>query len=171
MRGMRRNIEIKRRCPDLAGPRGWCRNQATSGGVLQQVDTYFHVPHGRLKLREINDSQFELIWYDRVDTSQPRPSNYLLLPVPNRERMKRWLVPLGQVAQVVKRRELYHWHNVRIHLDEVLSLGCFVELEAVVGEDFDHSTSERNLQTVRAALRLDECDAIEQSYADLILKR
>jgi len=34
---------------------------------------------------------------------------------------------------VSKRREIYLWHNVRIHLDAVTGLGSFVEFEAVLG--------------------------------------
>jgi adenylate cyclase class IV len=34
---------------------------------------------------------------------------------------------------VSKRREIYLWHNVRIHPDAVTGLGSFVEFEAVFG--------------------------------------
>jgi hypothetical protein len=48
---MRRNIELKARCPNLAAARAAAlRVGATPVGVLEQLDTYFRVPHGRLKL-------------------------------------------------------------------------------------------------------------------------
>ena len=39
---------------------------------------------------------------------------------------------LGIRGVVHKRREIYLWHNVRIHLDEVAGLGALVEFEAVL---------------------------------------
>ena len=37
---------------------------------------------------------------------------------------------LGTTVVVAKRRRLFIWEDVRIHLDEVEGLGTFVELEA-----------------------------------------
>jgi adenylate cyclase class IV len=36
-----------------------------------------------------------------------------------------------------QRREIYLYHNVRIHLDEVEDLGTFLEFEAVLGPNVD----------------------------------
>ena len=47
------NIEIKARCADPERVRAVLgERDARFAGVDQQVDTYFHVPQGRLKLRE-----------------------------------------------------------------------------------------------------------------------
>jgi adenylate cyclase class IV len=68
----RRNLELKARHADLDAARKIVRAIAgvRSGGVEMQVDTYFHVPHGRLKLREINEESATLIFYDRPNRAE-----------------------------------------------------------------------------------------------------
>ena len=46
------NVEIKARCTNPAFIRDYLlSNNAEFRGTDEQTDTYFHVPHGRLKLR------------------------------------------------------------------------------------------------------------------------
>lgn len=166
---MNRNIELKARCPDLATTREAARSLgARFEAVLHQTDTYFHCAQGRLKLREINGERAELIAYRRDNTPQARQSNYIIIPVPNPTSIRAALESaLTLRGQVVKRRELWLWRNVRIHLDEVRDLGSFLELEAVVSEQCDEITSARNLHELREALRVDEADLVSSSYSDL----
>src|ERR1700733_6305489 len=129
-----RNIELKARYRDLAVAEQLLRalNQ-TDGGIQIQIDTFFPVPFGRLKLREIVGVKSELIWYDRSVQSVSRKSDYRLIPTNHPEELKAGLsAALGIRGQVRKRRHILLWHNVRIHLDEVESLGTFIEFEAVM---------------------------------------
>ena len=48
---------------------------------------------------------------------------------------------LGTVVVVSKRRRLFLWEGVRIHLDEVDGLGSFVEFEAVLPDAGDLATA------------------------------
>src|SRR5437870_471933 len=71
----RRNIEIKARCENLVESRRAAEQfGARFSGVLEQIDTYFQVPHGRLKLRQIMDHGTELIWYRRDNHAAARMS-------------------------------------------------------------------------------------------------
>src|SRR4051812_191811 len=71
------NIEVKASYPDLDQARNTCRRiGASSEGILNQTDTYFRVPNGRLKLRQINLDRTELIEYTRSNTAAMRESNY-----------------------------------------------------------------------------------------------
>ncbi|MGK3856667.1 class IV adenylate cyclase, partial [Enterococcus faecium] len=82
---------------------------------------------GRLKLREIDGQAAVLIWYDRPDHDAARLSKYHLVPVADPAALKAALTDaLGVRGEVRKRREIYLWHNVRIHLDEVAGLGSFL---------------------------------------------
>src|SRR5207237_7356806 len=79
---MRRNIELKARCRDLDAARAAAiKLGASPQGILVQTDTYFHVPHGRLKVREIEGETAELIYYARADSSELRDSHYEISPV------------------------------------------------------------------------------------------
>ena len=149
----RRNVELKARCADLAAARGVVQQLgARAAGVEVQADTYFRVGHGRLKLREIEGQSAVLIWYARPDADQARISSYYLVPVPEPEALKAALAAaLGVRGEVRKRRTIYLWHNVRIHLDKVAGLGNFVEFEAVLGADDDEATAHAHLRQLGAA--------------------
>ena len=169
MSELRRNIELKARCPDLAAARAAAlRLGATDVGVLDQLDTYFRVPHGRLKLRETTGKPAELIWYERADRAEFRGSDYRLVPVPKPAALKAALdAALGRRGTVRKRRALLMWHNVRIHLDDVAGLGTFLEFEAVLSDREDAATAHERLATLADALGVRAEDRIAQSYADL----
>ena len=74
-----RNIELKARLGDRAGAEVCCAKLgATFQGDIHQVDTYFRVPEGRLKLREKEPGGDELIFYrrdDEIGHSSPTPDN------------------------------------------------------------------------------------------------
>jgi hypothetical protein len=53
---------------------------ASDEGWLHQTDTYFRVPHGRLKLCE-EGTVAQLISYERSDETVARESRYRLVPV------------------------------------------------------------------------------------------
>src|SRR4051812_11145747 len=84
-----RNIELKARCQELHQARKvFLEMGAREAGVLIQTDTYFRVPNGRLKLREIESDHAELIWYDRPNYAESRTSTYFLVRVPDPTAMK-----------------------------------------------------------------------------------
>lgn len=167
---LRRNLEVKVRCPDLTATRAGCAQLgAWREGPQVQTDLYFRVPNGRLKLRGIEGQPAVLIWYDRPDETGTRTSNYYLTPVPDAALLKATLTAaLGERGRVQKRREIWHFHNVRIHLDEVERLGAFLELEAVVSPRDGEEISRRRLDQVLEALGLAEAERQAGSYADLL---
>jgi predicted adenylyl cyclase CyaB len=166
----RRNLEVKARHADLAAAQAAAvRLGARVAGVEAQTDTYFRVPHGRLKLREIEGQPAVLVWYDRPDQTGTRGSDYFLVPVPDAAAMKAALAAaLGVRGAVRKRRAVYLWHNVRIHLDEVAGLGTFVEFEAVLSAAEDEATAVARLEELGAALGILPADHLAPSYADLL---
>ena len=168
------NIEIKARCGELDGARAAAEKLgAHPGGFLDQTDTYYRAAHGRLKLREINSERAELIWYVRPDDADARSSDYHVAPIAleNVPGVKAALAAAVGVRGIVrKRRELWRWHNVRIHLDTVESLGTFIEFEAVIGPDAgeDESTAHARLAELCRAMNVRDDDRLAQSYSDLL---
>src|SRR3989442_10615492 len=122
---LQRNIELKARCSDLEQARAAAlRLGARDAGSQNQIDTYFSVPNGRLKLREIQGQRAELIWYEREDRAGARESRYHVVPISNADELKLILAAAcGMRGRVIKRRQVYLYCNVRIHLDTVESLG------------------------------------------------
>lgn len=167
----RRNIELKARCRDRIAAANAARGLgARDAGLLVQTDTYFHVPNGRLKLRETEGKPAELIWYVRPNETSFPGSDYYVLPIPEPIATKAALsAALGIRGVVAKRRELLLWHNVRIHLDEVDRLGSFLEFEAVVGgDDADEATSHARLAELARSLDVRDEERIAVSYSDLL---
>ena len=171
MSAPKRNLEVKARLADLRATEQIVRTLSGLRGpdVQQQVDTYFHARAGRLKLRQIDGRRGELIWYDRPDEADARTSSYHVLPVSDPGALKAALAhALGVRGEVRKRRRIYLWHNVRIHLDEVESLGSFLEFEAVLAPGDDEPTSRDRLGLLCERLGIRESDHIAGSYSDLL---
>ena len=160
-----RNLEVKARDPDPGTTALACaRLGAVEQGTLRQRDTYFAVRTGRLKLRE-QEGEAELVYYERPAVEGVRESRYERIPV-DAALGDVLANALGVVGVVEKRRRLFLYRGVRIHLDEVEGLGSFVELEAV-----EPPAGDGTLEQVMSALGLDRRELIPDGYLDLFLSR
>ena len=170
------NVESKTRCTDL----GEVAELAAAAGAryegrLHQVDTYFAVEQGRLKLREIVNTRpagettatAELIRYERPDEAGARVSSYERTELADATETRAQLASEHGVRGVVEKdRELWLVGATRIHLDRVVGLGDFVELETVCrGAPTPADRTEHD--RVFRLLALDPADSVEGSYADL----
>ena len=168
---MARNIELKARLRDPAAARAVALRLAPpSPEVELQIDTYFVVPHGRLKLREIEGRTARLIRYARDDAAVARASDYRLVDVVDAPGLKEALSSaLGIRAVVKKRREIRLVDDVRIHLDEVDGLGSFLELETVLNARHDDDDGHRRVARLVREFGIVDADLESRSYGDLIL--
>lgn len=100
-------------------------------GTDHQVDTYFNVKSGRLKLREGNIEN-ALIHYERSDLAGAKRSDILLYRCQPDPTLKAILtLHFGIRAVVEKIRKIYFIGDVKFHFDDVKNLGLFVEAEAI----------------------------------------
>jgi predicted adenylyl cyclase CyaB len=164
-----KNLEIKATCSNPI------RAQETAHSIgarfvwsRQQIDTYFPVPHGKLKLRE-TDSHAELIAYSRPERSEARTSHYHITPVTDSVGLLNILKQsLGIDCIVQKKRTLYVWHSVRIHLDQVEQLGSFIEFEAVLTPQVSETQSRHYLDRLFSAFDLGTEHIIACGYYELL---
>ncbi len=139
-------------------------------GEDHQIDTYFNVPIGRLKLREGNIEN-ALIHYTRSNTATAKQSDVLLYQHQPDTTLKQILTKaLGVKVVVDKKRRIYFIDNVKFHFDEVKDLGTFVEVEAIDKEGLigieklkEQCTYYANLFNIRNE------DYIAVSYSDLLM--
>ena len=169
-----KNIEIKARVDDPAAVRAIALELAPRGPQqdIVQEDTYFHVPAGRLKLRveQGPDADSRLVFYQRPDTPGPKASDYDMASVSDPDATKKLLdAALGVAVVVRKRREIFLYKNVRIHLDEVQGLGSFMEFEAVMGPDTPEDMGEPLVRKLLKRFNIAEPDLIAGSYSDMLM--
>lgn len=167
------NIEMKARCEDPDRVRQLLKkDNADFKGTDHQVDTYFKVPKGRLKLRE-GTIEGALIHYDRPDHEGPKQSNVALFNTKPGSGLKEVLMNSLDVLVVVdKQREIYFLGNVKFHVDQVKDLGSFVEIEAIdtTGEIGRERLTEQCDHYINR-LGIKPEDFLSQSYSDMLLER
>ncbi len=139
-------------------------------GTDHQIDTYFRVPTGRLKVRE-GRLENALIFYQRSNLRRARQASVEMMLLPRRNSLRAILArSLGTLAVVDKRREIYFVKNVKIHLDRVRRLGKFLEVEAIsrAGDVKKIRSQARQFQKV---FGISAKDIVAESYSDLILAK
>lgn len=167
------NVEIKARSHDTSFIRNYLlTNKAEYRGTDEQTDTYFHVPVGRLKLREGNIEN-NLIWYERDNLAGPKDSHFCLVKVEDFKGLKNVLTKSNGIKIIVqKKREIYYISNVKFHLDEVPGLGSFVEIEA--GNLLADLTKDQLKEQCDFYMRefgINNEDLIDVSYSDMLLEK
>jgi|SRR5215207_3285759 len=168
------NIEVKARANDWSGQRARAEELTGASPVLiEQVDTFFAVPAGRLKLRQITPELGELIFYQRPDQPGPKRSDYSVVRTDRPDALRETLAQaLGVYGEVKKRRWLFVSEafagHTRIHFDEVKGLGQHIELEVILQEGQSPEDGERIAEEFRAALDIREEDLIDCAYLDLL---
>lgn len=165
------NIEFKAKAKDIVSLEGLLLlHKPRFVGEDHQIDTYFNVPSGRLKLREGNIEN-ALIHYERENVAGAKSSHVLLYQHHPDKTLKEILIKtLGVKAIVDKRRKIYFIKNVKFHFDTVDGLGTFVEVEAI---DKDGSIGKEKLQAqcneYAALFGIGAGDYCSLSYSDMIL--
>ena len=164
------NIEIKATFSNQKHIRETLKSRnADFIGTDHQLDTYFNVRRGRLKLREGNIENY-LIYYEREDIEGPKKSKVILYKTTPDPALKEILSKvLGVLAVVDKKREIYFIDNVKFHIDTVKNLGGFVEIEAI---DRDGNIGEEKLREqctfYRDLFKIRQDELIAVSYSDLL---
>jgi len=166
------NIEVKARCRDVQKAEENLNSiGAGLAGTFRQKDTYFKSISGKLKLREIGLDEGQVIYYERSDVAGPKRSDYEVASTNDPICMRSILKNIfGILIEVEKTRQVWLWENVRIHLDDVKDLGCFVELEALTQEQ-GIVESHKRIETLMRALEIESGDLVEYSYSDLLAKK
>ncbi len=171
---LRQNLEIKARVDDVDRLMRVAAELATA--VLpseRQIDTYFRCGQGRLKLREIEVAggpcMAQLIHYERADIGEAKPSHYRIAVVSEAAALKATLQSAYGIWRTVeKHRQIFLHENVRIHIDAVIGLGTFMELEAVQAPHLNLREQELLVARLMKQLGIRENDLLRGSYSDLL---
>ncbi|MDB5195024.1 MAG: adenylate cyclase [Parcubacteria group bacterium] len=165
------NAEIKARFKDVDTVRAVLKEHgADFKGLDHQIDTYFKIIDGRLKLREGNIENY-LIYYKRNENAGLKESEVILYPFEPTSRLKDILIhALEKLVVVDKKREIYFIDNVKFHIDNVEGLGSFIEIEA---RDTEGSIGLEKLHGQCAEwmkrFTIESKDLVSGSYSDLLM--
>ena len=166
--------EIKATYSDpLALENALIANGADYKGLDHQVDTYFIVPEGRLKLRQ-GSIENTLIYYNRQEYNGVKSSavKFVRLQADQVEGIKSVLKSIHDILVVVdKQRKIYFIDNVKFHIDQVKELGAFVEVEAIGEKGQDYETLSDQCKYYMDKFEIKEADCLDVSYSDLLLKK
>lgn len=139
-------------------------------GKQTQVDTYFPSLAGRFKLRQIDTTLGQLVYYERPDERDAKTSEYEIVAVPEPDKLRVVLErALGALVCVRKVREIFLYHNVRIHLDQVEGLGDFLEFEAVLLPHQSPSVGVRQVEYLKQEFQISDEHLLRESYRELLL--
>jgi adenylate cyclase, class 2 len=167
------NIEIKAKYTNHDKARQLCEDLgAACLGTMRQIDTYFRVQKGRLKLREKDVGTAELIAYVRPDQENPKCSEFVVIDVDSPTAVKEIFSTLLGVETVVeKSRTIYVLGSTRIHIDEVDGMGRFLEIEVLCGSGDDAAIQAATIRAreLMEAFEIFPKDLIPGSYRELRL--
>ncbi len=166
------NIEIKAKSNNQDKIREILKSRnADFKGTDHQIDTYFKVNFGRLKLREGNIEN-KLIHYNREDKEGPKLSEIILFKSNPDSTLKELLTKaLGILVVVDKQREIYFVDNVKFHIDKVKELGTFIEIEAIENNSIGKEKLLEQCQFYLDLFQISKEDLISVSYSDLLLEK
>jgi adenylate cyclase class IV len=162
------NVELKLELRDLPLARTMCLAMgAMPITTLEQTDTYYKLPAGRLKRRETPGEPTQYIFYHRADVLKARISTFTIYN--ESEAILLYAVHnLPEWVRVQKSRELLMLDHMRIHLDRVEGLGAFVEFEALISPSNPVRNAHETLARVRRELLPTLGEPISCGYSDLI---
>ncbi|XP_045175178.1 uncharacterized protein LOC123536246 [Mercenaria mercenaria] len=165
------NVEIKARVKDVEHLKKLAAHfSGSEPTVIDQEDTFFNVPNGRLKLRKMKGQQSQLIFYKRSDETGPKSSDYNFFHTDDPESLETTLQSaLGVKGKVKKIRLLYLVGQTRVHVDNVEGLGNFMELEVVMKDGQSVEEGQAVANELMKKLDVHESDLISGAYMDLIL--
>jgi adenylate cyclase class 2 len=164
------NVEIKAKCSNTEIIRDiLIAKGADYKGIDKQTDTYFHCDNGRLKLRQGNIEN-SLIFYNRENKAGPKTSDIAFSKVSPDTQIKDVLSKAyGVFIEVKKEREIYFIENVKFHIDSLVDLGTFIEIEAIDETgNFTEEELEEQCKFYLDLFNIEPKDLITNSYSDML---
>lgn len=174
-----RILDCKFHCEDVdALSTHLARSGATLRKISDDVDHYYDVPSGSLKVRVSRPADMPdaapkagLVAYTRHTAEVGANCGFIVIDVPEPVEMLAALsLVLRSAGTVSKTREAWQWGESRIHLDKVAEIGGFVECETPITDGDEVGALKRQddvIGLVEAFVGVSEA----MSYIDMITYR
>ncbi len=138
-------------------------------GEDHQIDTYFNSGEGKLKLRE-GKIENALIHYERNEVKGQKRSEVTLFKTGEDVRELKEILSksIGIKNIVEKTRKIFYIDSIKFHIDTIINLGSFVEIEVI---DSSGKADEEKLKAqcdhYIKMLGLENAEFIDSSYSDM----
>ncbi len=145
------------------------RSKAIYKGMLKQTDIYYNCSSARLKIREINNADFELILYKRPDKNRYKFSDYQIIKLTKKQALEIKIILnklFGKKKVIKKERELWLYKHTRIHIDKVFGIGNFLELETVL-KKINEKRARIEYKEIIEKLNLEKYKRCRYFYSDM----
>jgi len=165
-------VEVKAKVSNLQSCRALLRKMGGKRvGSFRQVDTYFAVSKGRLKIRESDRGGSMLVYYVRENIRGPKISDVYLARLSDPKAVKTILSQvLGVGCVVKKKREISRLRGIQAHLDHVEGLGSFIEFEKIVAADvLGTARARKQLSGLLRKLGVPQRNLQRASYRELLM--
>lgn len=113
-----------------------------------------------------------MIFYNREENQGIKNSQVKFLKLEKNQvvALKQILLAVhSELIVVDKLRQIFFINNVKFHIDQVTSLGSFVEIEAIGDKDQNFDTLVSQCDEFQTLLGIKKEDCIAASYSDLLL--
>jgi predicted adenylyl cyclase CyaB len=169
------NYEIKARCSKKKQDKIkeiLKQNNALFAGTDNQIDTYFKIDRGRLKIRRGNIEN-SLVYYNRENRKNSKQSNVEMYNLPEDSNLEKLIRDKCDVLVVVdKKRDIYLIDNVKFHIDKVKYLGDFIEIEAKSDNDsISMGSIKKQCNYYKKLFKIQSKTLIKDSYSDMLLDK
>lgn len=167
---MKRNIEIKAKLRDRENVIRIAQQLSNSPGkTWKQIDTFFRTEKGLLKVRQFDKNTGELISYFRAEINGPKLSEYKKVPTNTPTELISAISNHLQIRGLVENtRTLFLVGQTRIHVDEVLNLGSYIELEVCLEEHQTVEEGQKIAHDLMNKLNIKEEELYTSAYIDLL---
>jgi adenylate cyclase class 2 len=163
------NFEIKIKIENLNDILGLIeKTDAVRKNDMHQTDYYLKTGTHKNKIREIEGGDIQIISYERLEKAGRKESKYNINIITKKDKDK-ILSENKVLCTVDKIRMLWIYKHTRIHVDKVVGLGSFLELETVI-KDISSTEGLAEFKEVLEILQIDPQKAIVGSYSDLLLQ-
>ncbi|MEI6636301.1 MAG: class IV adenylate cyclase, partial [Planctomycetota bacterium] len=107
--------------------------------------------------------------YDRANTTAAKQSDYEIAAVADPQLLKQVLQRALGVTQIIEKKRVYYLvDQTRMHLDSVVGLGNFLELEVVLRPNQSPAEGHAIAADLLRRLEIRDTDLMATAYADML---
>jgi adenylate cyclase class 2 len=171
-------VEAKVRINDIEGMEKRITEQgAEYKGTIKQADEYFDFPDmrifnsgGAFRVRAA-DGSYRVTYKGVKKDEETTSREEIEIAIESAEKMIKILENMGliRLCEIKKKRKVYLLAGLKISLDEVEGLGCFMEMEGMANSEAEYKEKKKEIFKLLDKLGVPAEDISQRSYMEMAL--